>query len=100
MTTAQIMAILSLLMAFGVDQPTIKNVEAILQPTPIVRSATIKAMAEDTQYPSVGTNKDGKTVYQGTGFFIIDEEGNHWSVRKEGDSFSGGQKITWSPPKQ
>ena len=44
MTLAQIMALLSLLMAFGVDQPTINRVETILRAP---QSVTIKVMENE-----------------------------------------------------
>ncbi len=44
MTIAQIMAVLSLLLAFGVDQPTVNSVETILRAQ---QSVTIRVMEKD-----------------------------------------------------
>lgn len=50
MTIAQIMAVLSLLLAFGVEQPTVKQVEVILTAQ---QSVTIRTMEEKPKVEEV-----------------------------------------------
>lgn len=99
LTIAQITAILGLLLAFGADPSTVKNVEVILthQPAAMVQSANIKTMDTNTD-PIVGQNVEGKDVYKGpTTSYIFDDKGCKWSVRKTPESYTQGQKMIWCP---
>ncbi len=53
MTFTQIMALLSLLAAFGVDTPTIDRVSAILKTAPITHSQTIMDTKNEPVVPEV-----------------------------------------------
>jgi hypothetical protein len=106
MTIAQIMAVLSLLLAFNVDPATVKNVEVILMQHPqvVVQSATIKDMAnikKEIKDPIVGKSLDGHDVFKGaTTFYVIDEKDCKWSVKSTGDNtYTNGQKMIWCPAK-